>query len=258
MPGSGLLHISLAPAYLNIVTGEPDQPGEWEPLPPKKSDETDQNAGASHQPMKPLLLGFLVVSTLSAQSPYRKHNVNVGGGAGQPRGDIQYLFSNSPALRVGYGYRFHEYFQADVGLDVVFHAAGVRDFFESQFGDLRIRDYQYFLPIGGRAVLPLAQGRVNIYGGGGGAWLRYQENIQQPFGDAGFRTPCPVCASRGGWGYYALAGGSVAIDRYQNFRLGVTTRMYRANTDGDAFGLLPSVRTHDQWLNTAVEFTVSF
>jgi hypothetical protein len=205
-------------------------------------------------------LGFAVVvmAPAVAQPEVRKHNFTVGVGAGIPRGDLGPLFSTSPAFSFGYGFRFHEFFQADVGLDTVFHAADVRDLFPSYIGDLRIRDYQFLLPMGGRAILPLADGRVLLSGGGGGAYMRYQERIRQPFGDAYFRLDCTVCRARSGWGYYALLGASFAVDRGQHFRIGVTSRLYRGNTEGDPFGALPPVRTRDHWLATTGEFTFAF
>jgi len=201
-----------------------------------------------------LLAGLIMSGSAWGQHYWRKHNFTVGGGGGIPRGELRTL-ETSPVFRVGYGYRFHPNFQADVGLDTVFHAANVRDFFESQVGDLRIKDYQYMLPMGGRAIIPL--GRVMLYGGGGGVWLRYQESIRQPFGES-FRIDCRVCRSRSGWGYYGLLGASVALDRYQNFRLGFSSRVVQGDTSGDSFGPLPAFRTADRWINTALEFTFSF
>jgi hypothetical protein len=208
--------------------------------------------------MKRVLIFILLASPLLAQYDYRKHYLSGGGGGGVPSNDIGPFFSTSPFVRFNYGYRFHEYFQADVGLDAVFHAAKVRDFFQSQIGDLRIRDFQYLLPLGARVVLPISSNRVLLSFGGGAAYMRYQESIRQPFGDSGFRFECPVCRSRSGWGSYGLIGGSVALDRAQHFRLGVTTRVYRGDTSGDAFGALPAIRTSDTWVNTAAEFTFSF
>ncbi|MBM3811932.1 MAG: hypothetical protein FJW20_09885 [Acidimicrobiia bacterium] len=209
--------------------------------------------------MKRALILVLAAAPLLAQ-PYafRKHYISAGGGGGVPANDLSPFFSASPVVGFHYGYRFHEYFQIDAGFDAVFHAAKVRDFFQSEIGDLRIRDFQYMVPLGGRAILPIASNRVLLSFGGGAAYLRYQESIRQPFGDSGFRFECPVCRSRSGWGYYGLIGGSVALDRAQHFRLGVTTRLYRADTTGDAFGLLPPVRSSDSWVNTAAEFTFSF
>ena len=209
------------------------------------------------KPPWPLLASLMVAPAL-AQTGHHKHFFTVGAGAGVPSGDLKPFLEDSPAFRFNYGYRFHRYFQADAGMDVVFHAAGVNDYYQSNAGDLRIRDYQYFVPLGGRAILPLARDRVLLSFGGGGAYLRYQESIRQPYGEYGPRVDCPPCRSRSGWGYYGLIGGSVALDRRKMFRLGVTSRVYRAETSGDAFGAVPAVRTRDQWVNTVAEFTVSF
>ncbi len=208
--------------------------------------------------MKPLLVVLALAAPLVAEQPFRRHNLNLALGAGLPRGDLKPFLSDSFGLNLGYGYRFHQNFQADIGLDTVFHAARVRDFYESRFGDLRIRDFQYLLPFGARAILPAASGRLQVYGGGGGAYIRYQESIRQPFGDAYVRVECPVCQYRSGWGYYGMVGASVALDRRGHFRLGFNSRVYRAHTSGDRFGSLPFSRTRDAWINAFAEFGVSF
>jgi hypothetical protein len=211
----------------------------------------------------PILLLLLAPGAFAqfriGRASYQQHSFAIGGGGGIPRGDLQPLLDTRPALRINYGYRFMKNFQADIGFDTVFHAARVRDFYESRFGDLRIKDYQFFLPMGGRAIIPLARNRVQFHAGGGAAWMSYRERINQPFnGDSGFRIDCPVCGSRSGWGYYALLGSSFAIDRAQMFRLGFTSKLYRGRTSGDPLGPIPGVRTSDQWLTTAAEFSVNF
>jgi len=208
--------------------------------------------------MRPALLLALLALPVLAQNGFRKHNFTVGGGVNIPSGELKPYLTNAPGLRVGYGYRFHRYFQGDFGLDVGFGSADVRDFYESDFGELRIRDYQYYLPLGGRVVVPLADEKVHLYAGGGGAFLRYSERVRQPFSGSGFSIACPVCRSRDGWGYYGLLGGSVALDRGRNFRLGVSSKFFRGETTGEALGTLPSFRTQDRWTNIAAEFTFSF
>ncbi|MGB9605484.1 MAG: hypothetical protein ACPL88_06350, partial [Bryobacteraceae bacterium] len=135
-------------------------------------------------------------------------------------------------------------------------AAGVRDFYESPVGLLRIRDYQFLLPVGGRAILPLARERVQVFGGGGVAWLRYSEMIRQPI--AYVRIECPVCGSRSGWASYALSGMAVFLDQGRHFRTGVNVKMYRGHTEGDPFGAAPAIRTRDHWLQVYGEFGLSF
>ncbi len=202
---------------------------------------------------------LLTLTPVFAQYGFRRNYITAGAGGGVPGGELVGSLNTSPVVRVSYGYRFHRLFQADLGFDTVFHAANVRDFVSTEFGDLRIKDYQFMVPMGGRAVIPVFRNKLLLYAGGGGAYLRYQERIRQPFGSSSYyRLDCPACRERSGWGYYGLLGMSYALDRSQHLRIGFTSRVYRANMSGDAFGPLPAVQTRDQWVNTAAEFTFSF
>jgi hypothetical protein len=205
--------------------------------------------------MRALLL-LAVAAPLMAQIHFQKNYVTVGAGAGLPSGQLSGLFANAGGVGVGYGYRFQKNLQADVGFETLFGAAGVRDSLDTQIGFARIRDRQYFLPFGGRAILPLGEGRVLLSLGGGGAYLRYSERLKQL--SAYYKIQCPDCSSRSGWGAYALASASYAIDHYQMFRLGVTAKAYRAHTDGGALGLVPGIETRDRWISLFANFTVSF
>jgi hypothetical protein len=147
--------------------------------------------------------------------------------------------------------------QLDIGLDSVYNAADVNDYFESPaFGPVRIRDFQFLFPYGARAVLPLADGRLELYGGGGGAYMRYTELLRQP--SQFIRLDCPVCSARSGTGWYALTGASFAVDRAQHFRVGAIVRVFDGHTDGRQVGTLPPVRTNDRWMNVYGTFTFSF
>ncbi len=86
--------------------------------------------------------------------------------------------------------------------------------------------------------------------------MRYSERIQQP--SSYYHFTCPNCNSRSGWGNYALVGVSYALDYYQRFRLGVTSKFYRGHTDGSSVGALPAAETLDRWVNLFADFTVSF
>lgn len=200
---------------------------------------------------------LLILGSTSMWAQYRHHSFAIGGGAGVPGGDLKPLLDTAPVLRLNYGYRFMKNFQADLGFDTIFHAANIKDYYQTDFGDLRIKDYQYFVPLGGRVILPLWSERVQFHAGGGGAWMKYSERIRQPFGN-NFRLDCPVCSSRSGWGYYSMAGISFALDRMQIFRLGVTSKLFRGHTSGDPLGPVPGLRTRDHWLNTAAEFSINF
>jgi hypothetical protein len=121
---------------------------------------------ASQEAMRRILLLLTACSGLYAQDYYPRHNFTLGAGAALPRGDLGAWLSDSSAVSVGYGYRFARYFQADIGLDVLFGAARVREFLLTDIGDFRIKDREYFLPMGGRAIAPLFGGRLLFSGGG--------------------------------------------------------------------------------------------
>lgn len=207
-----------------------------------------------------LPLALLAASLAQAQSwsrDYRRHHVTAAAGFTVPGRDLKTYYQTAPAWSFGYGYRPVKYLQFDVGLDGSYNAARVKDYLESPgWGYLRIRDFQTFLPLGGRVVLPVAGGRVEFYGGGGAAYARTAEYLRQP--SDWVRLECPDCVARDGWGYYALLGGSVALDRAQHFRLGVTTRVFRTDTSGARVGTTPAVWTADQWVNTYFGLTFSF
>jgi hypothetical protein len=78
----------------------------------------------------------------------------------------------------------------------LFGAADVEDYLNTGAGFLKIRDREVFVPLGGRAILPLARGRFLFGGGGGVAYMRYAEVLRQP--SEYFRFDCPVCTSRSG------------------------------------------------------------
>lgn len=202
------------------------------------------------------VLLLLAAGGLFAQSRYPHHNLtlNLGGTAGV--GELSRWTEPSAMVGGNYGYRFLPNFQADIGFDTVFGAARVRDFFNSSIGTFRIKDRQYFVPMGGRALLPLAGGRLLVYGGGGGAYMRYSEVIHQP--SYYYRIDCPVCGTRSGWGYYAQAGFNVFLDHARMFRLGVGARMYRGHTEGLPIGNVPGLRTSDRWLSGLVDLGISF
>ena len=204
------------------------------------------------------LVSFLALAGLAAGQDYNRHNFHVDLGAARPRGELRPLFNDSFLAGFGYAYRFHEFFQVEGGFDTVFGAARVRDFLPSFFGNLRIRDYQHFVPFGGSVVIPIANEKVHFYGGGGGAYIRYSERVRQPLQDSGFRFDCDVCSSRDGFGYYATVGADVALNSTRNFRLGAGARVYRGETEGDPFGAVPARATRDHWLNLFGRLSFTF
>lgn len=205
--------------------------------------------------MRLLTLGLLLCASGFSQD-YNRFSVFVDAGGAIPQADLRSYFNARPFIGGGFGYRFHEFFQVEGGYDTVFGAAGIRDFLPTGFGDLRIRDYQTFIPMGGRVILPAWNDRVRVWGGGGGAYIRYSERVRQPGDD--FRIDCSVCTSRDGWGYYAQVGADVAFDPGRHFRLGVGGKVYVGETDGEPLGAAPARRTKDRWSNVFIRFAAEF
>jgi hypothetical protein len=198
-----------------------------------------------------------MAAPLVAQPFARQFSVNFGAGGAIPREDLASFMNTSPMLTIGFGYRPFKYFQADVGLEPVFHAANVRDFQDTIIGRLRIRDNELMVPLGGRGILPIGP-RVELFGGGGAVYLHYFESVEVPGAGDNSGFDCQVCRSRGGWGYYTVAGVNVAVERSHRFWVGVESRLIHGKTNGDPLGAVPPLETTDTWINTAAVFTFRF
>jgi len=202
------------------------------------------------------LIALLAAFPVLAPGQHTRHNFTFGAGAAMPKDDLEPFFRTSPVISVTYGYRFLPYLQVEGGLDTVFGAAESDRWVPGYYGPVKIQNYQFLVPFGGRAILPLWGDRLLFYGGGGGLYMNYAEFLSQPY--YGYPADCYYCTGRSGWGYYALAGASVALDEGRHFRLGVTVKRFQGETEGDYYGAVPPVRTTDSWLNILGEFTFSF
>ncbi|MCZ2156991.1 MAG: hypothetical protein LC114_24360 [Bryobacterales bacterium] len=202
------------------------------------------------------ILGIALPAT--AQDFFGKYNFTVGAGAAVPQEDLKIGFTSAPNFNFGFGYRFARNFQVDTGIETVFGAADIRTFVrDDQFGLLEINDRQYFVPFGGRVILPLGEaGRFEVFGGGGGNYMRYSEVLRQP--SDYYRIPCTICSSRSGWGYYGLAGFRGALNRGRNFWVGMSTKVVRGDTNGQPLGDLAAYKTKDRWTFVQGEFSFSF
>lgn len=175
-----------------------------------------------------------------------------------PHEDLAQAMNTSGVIRAGVGFRVLPYLQADFGFDAVPRAAR-EDFFQSTIiGDIHVHDHEFLLPIGGRGVLPIANGRAELFAGAGAAYLHYGEDVSVPGAGSDSSFHCQTCRSRGGWGWYTNAGLNVAIDRKHRFWIGAESRYIRGKTSGDPLGALPGAETQDAWINTAAMFTVRF
>src|SRR6185369_8988970 len=103
-----------------------------------------------------IVFALLATAALLPADDFPHHNFTLGGGGAVPQGQLSQFMTAAPGVSVGYGYRFMRYFQADIGLDIVFGAAQIRQFLNTDVGGFRINDREYFLPMGGRVVVPVA------------------------------------------------------------------------------------------------------
>lgn len=207
-----------------------------------------------------LLAAMLAAAPLHAQwgkGWHPRHHFEIGLGFAVPGKDLKTFYQSAFAWSFGYGYRPVKFFQIDLGYQGAYNAARVRDFiYNPSAGYLRIRDFQTYIPLGARVVAPLAGGRLEFYGGGGGSYVRTAESLRQP--SDWVRFECPDCVARDGWGYYAMLGTGIALTQSQSVRLSAITRVYRAETSGPPIGANPAIFTREQWVNTTFGIGFSF
>jgi hypothetical protein len=162
-----------------------------------------------------------IVAVCSAVAQDFGQNVLLGFGAANPvSGTSTQGLGTSPVLTFNYGWRFSRYGQFDAGVDTVW----------GQLGD---RSRMHYIPAAGyRAILPLWNDRVELSGGGGGAYL--------------FAKPKP--SGYNTWLVYGMLEANYALDRDRRVRAGFLLRWYRD----------PVGRPSHQWINTGVAVSYQF
>ena len=165
---------------------------------------------------------------------FHRNNLAVGFGGAFPVGANYSGWRNRPELSLGYGLRLHRHFQADVGVETVFRPTGVI------LGriDIDTKDTLFLIPVGGRVIATPKGERLWLSAGAGATYYRYRTEEDLGFGHVAF----------GKWGYYALAGASLALDRGHHFRVGATPKFHGVNGRSRASRLF----------SLAGEFTFSF
>jgi hypothetical protein len=151
----------------------------------------------------------------------------------------------SPAavIRLQYGYRFTRYTQADIGLDIVIHAAGIKEAGK--------HDIERMIPLGGRIILPLFAERFELFAGAGPARLSYSEY-------QGANIPCPECATRSGWGVYGTAGANIALEHTKHVCLGIEAQYLKGTTSGKLLETGIALESKDRWLSTTLNLVGRF
>jgi len=198
----------------------------------------------------------LILATLGfGQEEFHRNNITVGGGAAVPVGTTTTYLGSAPLFTVGYGYRFKRWFQADIGLEMVFGAANNQNTEVTDLGPVQGGDHEFMVPVGGRFFIPTPFKRIEVSAGGGTAYLHYSETIPS---NGYIATNCYSCTSRGGWGGYGLGNVRYFLDQNRNFSVGTTVQFIAASTNGQAVANIPAIGTADHWVNVTIEFGLSF
>ncbi len=198
---------------------------------------------------------FVCSVTFAQSTDFHRNNVVAGIGPAIPIGSAANYLGAAPMVKIGYGYRFNRYFQADAGLQLAFGAANNQNAVVTDVGPIQGGDHEFMIPLGGRVIVPVPFKRIEVSVGGGAMYLHYSETAPSN----GYYSPsCYSCTSRGGWGGYGLGNVSYFLDENKNFRVGTTVQLVSASTNGQAVGNIPANKTTDHWINVAFEFGISF
>jgi hypothetical protein len=166
---------------------------------------------------------------VSAQS-FGSSTLTVGvGGAFPASGYLTFPFHNGLSVAGEYELRLHKFVAADVGVDnFVLNADNF-----TRTGSVQTLERITLLPFGLRGILPLADGRTELFLGTGGAYLWSTDYDLRSFGE--------------GLLWQLNGGARVAIDRSRHFHVGASARYYR-----------DLGRPTQQWVSLTGDFSYRF
>ncbi len=185
--------------------------------------------------MRTFIPFLLMVSCATAQSVPR-NRLTFSGGWSRQIGGNSFEQQTATGLGLSYGYRAHNYVEAEAG---VFTALDPTGEICSAHGCVDVNDHFFWVPFGVRFIAPLHLGRAEFSGGGGGLYERY--TVGSPSFGGG---PLP----RHGWGGYFVGSAAMALDHSRRFWLGVTPRWFLANP----------AYARDRWFQISGEFSGKF
>jgi hypothetical protein len=134
------------------------------------------------------------------------------------------------ALELNYGRRFTKFIQMDMGFESSFNKDHRN--YSGNYAGLTTST-NFFVPVGGRIVIPLLEGRLEPSFGVGGVYAWDKNNLYHQ--------------NQGG--IYGLAGASYALDSRHKHSVGMTLRYMNMLSPG---------RPHPRWLNVFGEYTYSW
>ena len=157
------------------------------------------------------------------------HQLTVGIGSAAPGSQVN--MDSGVALELNYGRRFTRFIQFDAGFESSFNK-DYRNYYPKYETGLTTNT-SFFVPVGGRILIPLMQGRIEPSFGVGGVYAWDKNN--------------PYHQNQGG--VYGLLGGSYALDPRHKHRVGATLRY---------MNMMSSGRPHPRWLNIFGEYSYSW
>jgi hypothetical protein len=182
---------------------------------------------------------FLCAAVLAvpvwAQQDFNRNSVSVGFGTAAPSGKYNELDPGT-ALELNLAHRFTPFIQADFGFETSFNK-DYRNYYP-KYGTGLATTTNFFVPAGGRIVIPLLGGRIEPSFGLGGVYRYDKANLVQP-----------SSYQRNQGGVYGLVGATYALDSAHKHRVGLTLRYINIMSAGTP---------HPQWWNLFGEYTYSW
>ena len=145
---------------------------------------------------------------------------------------------SSGDLRFTYAHRLIPHLAVEAGID---SAVSLGTEIRGANYDVNVNDRMFWVPFGVRGILPLKNGRAEVFVSAGGLYEKYSAG--NPFDSVGV-------GSRNGWGGYVSGGAAAALDRGRHFWLGGSSRFYFANTNRGY--------SHDRWVTATLDFSLRF
>lgn len=176
---------------------------------------------------------FLFTTLLTAADPhFGTSTITIGAGAAFPgSGYRAFRFQTGAAFTVEYEFRLHKYFAATIGMENDVHTA--KNFGREPQPDSRERITRF--PLGLRAILPISEGRLELFAGSGGA----------PYNTSDYELSNTFLKNALLW--HVNGGFRVALDNKHRFFVGPTVRHYR-----------DVGRPTEQWTSLTAEFGFRF
>lgn len=174
-----------------------------------------------------IFVAAILAVPVFAQDMYQ-NRLTVGVGTAVP---AETSLDPSVAVELNFAHRYTRFIQLDAGFEASFNK-DYRNYYP-KFGTGLTTTTNFFVPAGGRIVIPVLNGRIEPSFGLGGVY-RYDQRA-------------PFHPNQGG--IYGLGGVSYALDSGQRHRVGLTVRYINIMSAGTP---------HPQWVNLFGEYTYSW